>query len=260
MLKRDLEVLFLIVSVTSSGWLLGSPVAAAPAKVERLEIVDRSIQYHGGERYSHSETSLQVCSRSGCYRVSAKIDGGLYELEAAGEVRGVKRRIRATNDSLRRWKDGALVPTDRERQRELRDWVMARVYFCFLPFRLNDGSVFKEDQGIEVWEGRLLHRVKVTFAAGSSSDADDEYLFWFDPESGRVEQFAYSFSGNPGGLRFRRAFNYRRVGGILFFDQENWGIDAPDLSIDQMNAEFVRSLGRVSTVELEDIRVELLAD
>lgn len=260
MLKRDLEVLILILGVTGSGWLLGSPVESAPAKVQRLKIVDRSIQFHGGQRYSHSETSLQVCSRSGCFWVSARIDGGLYELEAAGEVRGVKRRVRATNDSLRWWKDGALVPTDRERQRALRDWVMARVYYCFLPFRLNDESVFKENLGIEVWGGRPLHKVKVTFAAGSSSDANDEYLFWFDPESGRVEQFAYSFSGSPGGLRFRRAFNYRRVGGILFFDQENWGVDAPDLSIDQIDAEFVRSLARVSTVELADIRVEPLAD
>ena len=61
-------------------------------------------------------------------------------------------------------------------------------------------------------------------------------------------------------MRFRRAFNYRRVGGILFFDQENWGIDGPGLGVDQIDPEFVRSLPHVSTVELEDIRVEPLAE
>lgn len=260
MWRKVIEALIVVLGVTGSGWSLELLVTSTPVKVARLEIVDRSIQYHGGDLYSHSDTSLQVCSLSGCYWVSARIDGGLYELEAVGEVRGVKRRVRATNDSLKRWNDDALVPTDRERQRVLRDWVMARVYFCFLPFRLNDESVFKEDLGIEIWEGKPLHRVKVTFVPGSSSDAEDEYVFWFDPESGRVEQFAYSFAGSPGGLRFRRAFNHRRVGGILFFDQENWGIDAPDLSVDQIDPEFVRSLVRVSTVELENIRVEPLAD
>ena len=55
----------------------------------------------------------------------------------------------------------------------------------------------------------------MTFAAGSSTDAEDEYLYWFDPETARLEQFAYSFQGRPGGLRFRRLDNYRRVGGIL---------------------------------------------
>lgn len=260
MSQRALLTVLLSVVVTSSGVARERSAVTAPPKVQRLDIVDRSIRFHGGERYAHSHTSLKVCSRSGCYRVSARIDGGLYELEVIGEVRGRQRRVRATNDGVRAWEDGALVSVASERERALRDWVMARVYFCFLPFRLNDASVFKQDLGIETWQGRALHRVKVTFVPGSSSGADDEYVFWFDPLSGRVEQFAYSFSGDPGGLRFRRAFNYRRVGEILFFDQENWGVDAPGLSVDDVDAEFVQSLARISTVELEDVQVEPLRD
>ncbi len=99
----------------------------------------------------------------------------------------------------------------------------------------------------------------MTFVQGSSTDADDEYLYWFDPETGRLEQFAYSFAGRPGGLRFRRLENYRRVGGILFCDQLNLGIEGPDLEVDQIAPEFVRDRMReVSRVELRKIEVQPL--
>ena len=133
---------------------------------------------------------------------------------------------------------------------------MARVYFAFLPSRLDDPSVGLEDLGREDWDGRALRKVKVTFEAGTSTDAEDEFLYWFDPDTARLEQFAYSYERNDGGLRFRKLINYRRVGGILFFDQKNYGIDGPGLSVDLISPEFFRdSMHHVSTVELKDILV-----
>jgi len=126
---------------------------------------------------------------------------------------------------------------------------------------LGDPGVAQRDLGLESWGGRQLHRVKITFRAGSSTDAQDEFVYWFDPDNGRMEQFAYSFEGDPGGLRFRRLFNYRRVGGMLFFDQENLGIDADGLDIDQVTPEFVdRRMRLISTVTVDDLRVEALAN
>ena len=120
--------------------------------------------------------------------------------------------------------------------------------------------MLQEDLGVEEWEGRRLHKVKVTFVAGSSTDADDEFLYWFDPASARLEQFAYSFAGRPGGLRFRRLDNYRRVGGILFFDQANLGVEGAGLRVDQIDPAFVRERMReISRVELRDITVRPLA-
>ncbi len=103
--------------------------------------------------------------------------------------------------------------------------------------------------------------MRVTFVPGSSTDAEDVFLFWFDPASARLEQFAYSFTRGEGGLRFRRAFNYRRVGGILFFDQENLGVGGPGFNVDDVDPEFVeRRLSHVSTVELRDLDVRRLRD
>lgn len=187
-------------------------------------------------------------------------DGGLYEYEVEAEVSGERaRRARISNATVEETLDGVSQEIDADRARGVRDWVMQRVYFTFLPYRLNDPDVWKTDLGLEEWEERDLHKVKVSFTPGSSEDSQDEYLFWFDPANGRLELFAYSYERNGGGLRFRKLFNYRRVGGILFFDQENWGAEGGDLAVDDLSQEFVQSRMRhVSTVTLSDIRVEPL--
>ncbi len=221
-----------------------------------VEIVARASEHPGGELYRHSETGLELCSGSGCYRMTVWADGGLYRHEVSGPYRGRTRTVRADNNSVSASRDGEpLIVLDQAKQ-ALRDWATARIYFAFLPYRLNDPGVLQQDLGIEQWEGRRLHKVKVSFVAGSSTDAEDEYLYWFDPETARLEQFAYSFQGRPGGLRFRQLGNYRRIGGILFFDQSNLGVEGPDLRVDQINPGFVRERMReVSRVELKNITV-----
>ena len=239
--------------------------APATAAVEEgagtpIEIVASAIGHHGGDRYQHSETSLELCSGSGCYQMTVRTAGGMYRHEVSGPYRGRTRSVRADNTSVSVSLDGEPLAVVAEAGQTLRDWATARIYFAFLPYRLNDPGVLQEDLGLEEWAGRRLHKVKVSFVAGSSTDAEDEYLYWFDPESGRLEQFAYSFKGRPGGLRFRRLSNYRRVGGILFFDQSNLGVEAPGLVVDLIDPSFVRQRMReVSRVELRDIRVESLA-
>lgn len=237
------------------------PLAAGEAPVqEHLEVVDQSIDFHGGKKFQQSFTELEMCSKSGCYELGSRIDGGLFELEVEGPATGHRRRVRITNDTAELWQDGIPVELNVADSRSIRSWAMARIYFVFLPFRLNDESVFKQDQGTEVWGQRLLRKVKVSFVSGSSSGADDEFLFWFDPDSDRLEQFAYSFAGDPGGLRFRRAFNFRRVGGILFFDQENWGVDGPGLAVDRITPDEVSGWTLISTVTVDEIRVSGLEE
>ena len=239
-------------------WVGATPIHASEQTSERLEIVDRAIEYHGGMRYESSDTTLRMCSKSGCYQIRARVDDGQFLYDVAAIDHSQERRVVWTNDSLELRVEGVPRAVETDRVQTLRDWAMARIYFCFLPFRLNDESVLKEDLGLEDWDGRDLHKVKVSFQAGSSSGADDEYLYWFEPGSGRLQQFAYSFSGDPGGLRFRRATRFRRVSDILFFDQENMGVDGDGFTVDQIDPGFVSQMKPISTVELSNIRVEAL--
>jgi hypothetical protein len=241
---------------------LAQPAAPAigqrPEKVERLEIVERAIAFHGGELFAGSETEYEICSQSGCFEVRSRVEGGLFDHEVTGRVKNRTQRVRTTNDRVEWWRDGEQHEVEPFREQALRNWVMERVYFAFLPYRLDDPSVWKQDLGHETWGGRALHKVKVTFDPGSSTDSSDEFLYWFDPETGRLEQFAYSYHRDPGGVRFRRLSNFRRVEGILFYDQENFGKDEPGLAVESVTPASAGDLEKVSTVELKNIRVRLL--
>ncbi|HVS12932.1 MAG TPA: DUF6503 family protein [Thermoanaerobaculia bacterium] len=226
--------------------------AAEPPKQERLEIVDRAIRHHGFDHLPELEVSLTVSSRSGSFDVVAR-PGDLFDYTVISELAGKRRVHRHANDLLRVTVDGEEQPlaTEDDRRRA-RDFVSQRIYFLFLPHRLNDPSVYKQDLGLERWGQRDLHRVKVTFEPGTSTSADSEFLFWFDPETAELVQFAYSFDD---GIRFRRAVDLRRVGGLLVYDQTNDGVDDPDADIDDLDFESVRDLRRISEVELRDVVV-----
>jgi len=238
-----------------------APAAPAAEWVERLPIVDRSIEHHGGARYEASRIELELCSANGCFAIETRTEGGLFEHVVTGED---GMRVRATNDTVERWEGGRQVPVPPGEEARRRRFVSARVYFAFLPYRLNDPGVWKLDHGIVDWEGRPLHKVAVSFgsrAAGGDQGSEtgqtsDEYMYWFDPETGEIVYFAYDFVGEPSGVRFRRAINLRRIGGILFFDQENLGLDGEGLDVTQIDPRFVAErLPRISVVELRDIRV-----
>lgn len=251
----DRSVLTTGLALVSIAW---APLAeAVSGPVERLEIVDRAIAHHGGETYRAITTELDVCSKSGCFHVLSRADGDRFDYTVSGRAAGASRAVSSSGGELSVHLDGVAANLPADQQQRYRDWAMARIYFCFLPYRLNDPGVYKQDLGLVSWDNRRLHRVKVTFEPGSSTDASDEYMYWFDPETGRLEYFAYTYDDNGGGLRFRRAVGHRRIGGILFFDQENLGVEGPDLSVDAIDEAYVRgTLRSISTVRLENIEVQ----
>ena len=79
--------------VTVAALMAMTPMASAAEEGGGVPvgIVARAIEHHGGDRYRHSESSLELCSRSGCYRISVQTDGGRYEQEVSGPYRGATR-------------------------------------------------------------------------------------------------------------------------------------------------------------------------
>jgi len=243
--------------------LLAAPMVAS---AENLPIVDQSIELHGGDLYEHSLISFTIVSKSGAFDVEVRQDGGMYRYAVISDTDQGRRTVVTTNEGVQVLLDGEPQEVPADRVQRFRDYVSARVYFPLLPYRLDDPSVHQEDLGLETWPGedgpRELHKVKVRFSSGSSTDAQDEYLYWFDPETGRLEQLAYSFRG---GLRFREAFDFRRVNGILFSNQKNFAIDWEEgdepLPVDAVTPAFVdERMEHLSTVRVENLKVEPLGE
>jgi hypothetical protein len=220
--------------------------------------LERAVAFHGGDLYEATETAMTITSASGSFDLRVRRDGGLFEIEVTGAMAdGTPRRALLTNDGAREWRGGEELTLDAAGAARTRRFVEARVWFPFLPYGLLGDAVRHQDQGLERWGERQLHRVKVTFAA-PGDDAADEYAFWLDPETSRVEQYAYAYDqGTPqAGLRFRTARDHRRVGGLLFFDIANLGLDGrSDLSVDLVDPAFAATLEPISEVELSAIEV-----
>ena len=220
-----------------------------------LPIVAKSIEFHGGDLYEHSAVSLTISSLSGSFQIVSRRQGPGFDYTVTGTAGRdqVERRTHYTNDTLEQWDYGEAVELDEETARRARAYVDARVFFPFLPYTLKGGDVHFEDQGLETWDDRELQRVKVTFTPDTSNDADDAYLFWFDPDTGRLEQIGYDFNG---GIRFRKATSFTRVGGILFSTQENYAVDGDRVPVDTLTPEYVaEAMELLSIVELSDIEV-----
>ena len=229
-----------------------SPGAALP------NIVAKAIEFHGGDIYDRSRIAMTITSLSGSFQIDATRDGGKFEYVVTGTIGRdqIDRRVRLTNDNVQEWRNSIESDLDEEGARRARAFADARVFFPLLPYTLKGGDIHFEDRGLETWDGRELQRVKVSFTPGTSNDADDAYTFWFDPDTGRVEQFGYDFNG---GLRFRKATVFNRVGGVLFSDQENYAIDGGKVPVDTLSPEYVReNMELLSTVVLSDITVEPL--
>lgn len=236
---------------------------AAAAQPAHHPLVERAVAFHGGDLYEATETRMTIASASGSFDLRVRRDGGLFEIEVEGATAdGTRRRALLTNDAVREWRGGEELSLDAAGAERARRFVEARVWFPFLPYGLLGEAVRHQDQGLERWGDRSLHRVKVTFATAPGDDPADEYAFWLDPETGRVEQYAYAYDQGTAeaGLRFRTARDHRRVGGLLFFDVANLGLDRrSDLSVDLVDPAFAAALEPISEVELSAIEVAPLA-
>ena len=248
-----------VVGVLAAAFAASAACGGAAAPDPNLpEIVARSIAYHGGALYESSRMTMKITSLSGSFDIEATRNGGEFEFIVTDPARGDRpeRRVRLNNDGVTEWRGGAEVELDAEGERRATAFANARVFFPLLPYTLKGGDIHFEDRGLDRWDGRDLHRMRVSFTPGTSNDADDAYTFWLDPETGRIEQFGYDFDN---GLRFRRAVSFERVGGVLFSDQDNYAVDGGKVPVDTLTPDYVvNSMRLLSHVAISDVTVEPL--
>ena len=232
-------------------------VGSARPAAEVPQIVLRALEHHGSAILESSRVSLTVSSRSGSFDVVAELGPVFDFVVRQGEgddflERRHTNKIGEPEASEIRESGGELSVLEGRAAQIVRDYVSARIYFLFFPYRLEDPNTYLRDQGTESWDGRSLHKIELSFEAGTSTNSKERFLFWFEPESAELEQFAYSFDG---GIRFRKLIDKRRVAGVLLASQENYAHNE-DVSVDVITPEFAAEMDLLSVVELKDIEVE----
>ncbi len=218
------------------------------------QLVDAAIEAHGGPAFKSFFLEFDFRER----HYTAARNGGIFTYTRAFmDSTGVSIKDVLDNNGLTRYRDGEVVDLSEKQRNAFTGSVNSVIYFALLPFGLNDDAVRKEWIEETTFEGQPYNVVRVTFADdGDDASHEDEYLYWFHKEKNTMDYLAYSFETDGGGLRFRKAVNPRREGGILFQDYLNYKPVDKRTPLDALQSMFEDgALVKVSEINLEHVRV-----
>ena len=161
---------------------------------EAQEIVDKSIEAHGGNAFEQAYLSFDFRDRGYVY----KREGGIYEYRRVF-TDSTEQNITdiLNNNGFTRLINGDTTQLTAERRQAYTNSVNSVIYFALLPYRLNDQAVQKKYLGPETTiEGEAYHKLKVTFKQdGGGEDFEDEFIYWFHQDTHSLDYLAYSFKG-----------------------------------------------------------------
>ena len=232
-------------------------LASCNSRTDAEKIVDRAIEAHGGDSYTNSKIEFDF--RNIHYTIFKTPDHFEYIREFKDSTGNVKDLL--NNDGFVRTVNGAKIDTLSE------EWtgkysrsVNSVAYFAYLPYGLNDPSVFKTSLGETEINGEKYNLIKVTFAEeGGGDDFDDEFLYWIGIEDSIVDYMAYSYHTDGGGVRMREVSGVNEVGGIRFQNYLNLKPADESVSVEKMQELYESGdLELLSEINLENIKVEVL--
>ena len=216
-------------------------------------IVDNAIEVHGGQAYRSFHLEFDFRNR----HYTASRDGGVftYTREFTDSTRVIKDVL--NNDGLTRFRNGSQIDITDERKHAFTESVNSVVYFALLPFGLNDDAVNKQWVKEAVIHDQPYDVVRVTFDQhGGGEDHSDIFIYWFHRDKHTMDYFAYKYETDGGGLRFRQAFNPRRIGGILWQDYVNYKPSDESIPLEDLESMFISgSLEKLSEVKMENVKV-----
>jgi hypothetical protein len=215
-------------------------------------LILQSIEAHGGSRYDSAH--YQFVFREITYRFQNLGENYIYERE--GVIKGDTIHDLLKKGEFKRIKNGVEVSLSKEDAAKYGESVNSVIYFATLPHKLKDAAVIATELPKTEILNQSYQVLKVTFKQeGGGTDFDDEYFYWINSETKEVDFLAYNYQVNGGGVRFRSAYNKRRIGGILFQDYVNYKapVETPLTKLPSLLE--ANKLIELSRIESEDIYV-----
>jgi hypothetical protein len=182
-------------------------------------IVNRAIEVHGGQLYDNADYSFVFREKK--YRF--KNNGANYTYSSEIQKGDSLIKDVMINNDFKRYintKQQSLSSEDAGKYGEALNSV---IYFATLPYKLQDASVNKKFIEETAIKDKKYDVIKVTFGQdGGGKDFDDEFHYWINKQTHKIDYLAYNYRTNDGGVRFRAAFNTRVVDGLTFQDYINY--------------------------------------
>lgn len=196
-----------------------SETLATPAKHGTHGSLAKTLEAHGGDLYETAHYGFVFRGKQYTFHNQ----GARYTYSRSEEKDGQVIVDSLTNDGVSRRIDGAPVELTEKERKSISEGVNSVIYFATLPHKLKDPAVIAVPQAPIEIKGKTYEVLKVNFQeTGGGTDFEDNYRYWINTETGRMDYLAYDYKVNGGGVRFRSAYNPRVVNGILFQDYVNY--------------------------------------
>lgn len=219
------------------------------------EVVDLAIDASGVEMLINAKATFTFRKISYSYLME---DGSYKYTRTQYDSAGNEIKDVLANNGLTRLINSEEVSITEEKRAAYTSSVNSVIYFAFLPFRLNDAAVNKSYIGMVELGDNQYHKIKVTFDAnGGGEDYEDVFYYWFDTEDYSMGYLAYSYNEEDEGkgIRFRVAYNSRKVNGVTVQDYKNLKPKMKDsVPLEEIDQAFIDGkLEELSLIELEDV-------
>lgn len=234
----------------------GNQAASQPEVINKAltkadRILANTVQAHGGALYDQAHYSFTFRKRT--YTFQNNGDAFRYTVDRSKDGREVIDIL--DQDSFQRLVNGKLDSLTQKQIAAYTGSINSVIYFATLPHKLQDPAVNLEYKGTTTINEGEYEILEVYFdQEGGGQDHDDEFYYWINKETSRIDFLAYNYRVNGGGVRFRSAYNTRNVEGIIFQDYVNY--KAPlETPLADLPALFEQEkLEKLSLIETENVK------
>lgn len=214
------------------------------------QLIEQTVAAHGWD--GQENAAFEFVFRTLTYRFEHHRG---YRYEREGELKGDSIHDILENGQLIRLMHEDTVNLSEEDQLKYTESINSVIYFATLPLKLTDAAVKSEYLGKEMIKNNSYERLKITFQEENGGvDFEDEFYYWINSQNKEIDYLAYNYQVNGGGVRFRKAYNKRRVAEVLFQDYVNYKApkNTPLSDLAQMWSN--EQLDSLSLIELKQIK------
>lgn len=214
------------------------------------KILAKTITAHGGKKYDQAH--YEFVFRKNKY--SFKNDGSQYRYTAVKMKDGQKIVDVLDNNNFTRTINGNPTRLSEKQSKGYTGALNSVIYFATLPHKLQDPAVNLSYIGTTQIKGKNYEILEVNFdEEGGGTDHDDEFYYWISTTTNLIDYLAYNYQVNGGGVRFRSAYNTRKVDGIIFQDYVNYKAEVGTSLADLPKLLEVNKLKKLSVIETENV-------
>ncbi|QHI37246.1 hypothetical protein IMCC3317_26240 [Kordia antarctica] len=222
-----------------------------PKTVDKAtQIIQETIKAHGGNLYDQANYSFVFRGKK--YRF--RNDGNSYTYEVESTKDDETTRDILANGKFSRFINTKKIELSEKKITSATGAINSVIYFATLPHKLNDAAVHKKFVEETIIKNQKYDVLEITFSEESGGeDFDDEYYYWINQKTKKIDYLAYNYQVNGGGVRFRSAYNTRVVYGITFQDYINYKAEV-GTPLKELPALYEKGkLKELSKIETENV-------